>query len=457
MIELPGLWDREAEQAVIACAMLDPAVADECLPMLKPEVFYDERHRRTWEAIGALRSSRLECDLITLATELQKAGVMDPSGDGPLSLSYLQDVMLSTPAPSLGPQYAAQVLDVCTRRELMRAGYDTIAAAKDLDLPTEELRDRVETRLRSAADAAGAVKELRTLGQVMVEAGISVVKAYESEEGWTNAISTGMPWIDRRIGGGLHRGQLAILAARPSNGKSALSQAIGMDAAANGACVVFASAEMDDETVGKRALSRRSGIDSRKFTGYPPMGDKDWPVLSDAMGKGSEAYATLFVDSESRSVDEICAYTRRVHARQPVDLLIVDYLQYLRLPKGYRPSEIVTALGAMTKELRRLGRSLKCAVLCLSQLSRPEKGRENVPPDMTALRQSGEIEQDADSVFMLHRPPEENPPSVVQVQFIVRKQRNNERDVFMPIWFQPATGRWWDEVQWANRRAEKSD
>ena len=434
MIDPKSLCDLEAERAVIGAAMIEPSAADECLALLRAESFYRESHRRIWASVGRLRGKGLGCETLTLADDLQAAGNLDAAG----GLSYLSDLEAGSATTANASHYARLVLEAHARREARRGADLVRDRAQDPTADLAAVREAAEEMRRAVADCAPTgPAQLSTMVQ---PAYLSVERIYDGAE--EPGIPTGLPMMDRWLGG-LHRGELTLLGGRPSVGKSSLAQEIATRVAADGGCVLFASAEMDGRTVALRALSARARVDGRKFRGEPRMEKDDWTRVSKALASLTEIGKRLWVDDRSRTMADIAAQARRLHAREPLTLLVVDHLQHLRSPKD--ADNRTQAIGRMAQECKDLATGLGIAVLALSQLNRQAPGGER-KPRLHDLRESGELEQIADVVLLLHRPGDEAPPPLCEVECAVAKHRNGEVGAFS-LWHERATGCWYDASQ----------
>lgn len=235
------------------------------------------------------------------------------------------------------------------------------------------------------------------------------------------SILTGFPRLDHDTCG-FHRRELIILAARPSVGKTLVALNIVDNIAARGHKVFFASIEQGHVELVHRMLSRRSGIDSFKFRSgrFSPMEGDDLLNAKDAMNN----HKLWINDDSTQTLGYVASESRRLKQRHGLDLVVVDYLQLMkaeRRHKGTRNDEV----GQLTRGLKALARDLDVAVMCLAQLNRGSENRTDRTPKLSDLRDSGEIEQDADTVFLLHKPEEKdkNRPTDL-LDFLIEKQRN---------------------------------
>ncbi len=439
MIDRETLCDLEAEQALCGIALEDAAAADEALAVLRPDAFYRESHRRIWQAVATLRGRRSGCDVLTVADALQAAGK-----EQAVPADYLAQLARSAPAPAMALQYAEMVREAHARREIVRAAKAAMQVASD---PARDLRDALAAAgdgLRNAADASAPGDGPERLSDLLVGAMDEIEAVYDGRV--EPGLATGIPMLDRVTTGGLRRGEVFVLGARPSTGKSSLAQDIATFIAARYGGVYFASAEMSKRTVVLRGLASESGIDSRRFRGRkggidPYLSERDWPELTAALGRLSEKAHGLWVDDKSRAMEDIAAQARRLHAREGLNMIVVDHLQHLRAPGG--AENRTQAVGRMAAECKDLAVGLNVAVLLLSQLRRLAPG-EDRKPRLSDLRESGDIEAVADLVLLLHRGGGDVPPPLCEVECAMLKQRDGEVAAFS-LWHHRPTGRWYDE------------
>lgn len=433
MLDPEMLCDLEAEQGLLGAAMVDNGVADEHLTSVPDAAFGRDAHRNIWAAVRILRATGSGCDVLTVADALQAAGDWSPveTLGGP---SYLADLMAAVPASALAPQYAAAVLEGYVRRVARRELQRALAVCGDPSRPLESVHEAAAKVAVRLAEAAAGRRGTDTLDALAALAWQSADALYRGE---TKAgIGTGLAAVDAWTGGGLHRGELWILAGRPGVGKSSLAQQIAVAVASGGGRVLFVSAEMSREAVGLRALSAESGVDGRRLRGAPRATERDWDDLSRAIGAIGRYGPSVHVDTTSRTMEAVVAQARRLHAQQPLSLVVVDHLQHLR-SEG-RNENRNQAVGDMATAAKDLSTALECCVLCLSQLNRqaPSEKRRPRPSD---LRDSGVIEQVADTVILMHR--EEDAPPGDPVNLIFAKHRNGELGS-VPISHDRPTGRW---------------
>ena len=434
MIDPRGLWDRDAEEAVLGAALVDAAAADECLALLRPEAFYRDAHRRVWQAVADLRQRHQGCDALTVGDALQAAGTLEGCG----GIGYLSDLVAAVATTTNATDHAALVVEAHVRREVVRATRRAVALASDPAEDVAEALAALNAAIRAITEAAASSRSVQGLDAWASAAYAAVERLYERDE--SPGLSTGLPVLDGTLGGGLYAGELAILGGRPSVGKSSLAQQLASVVARAGGRVLFASAEMHGESLGARELAHESGVDGRRLRGYPPLDGDEWPRLANALGSIAQYGGRVPVDDKSRTIEAIATECRRQHARDPLSLLVVDHLQHLRSPRGV--DNRAQAVGQMAQECKDLATGLGIAVLALSQLNRAAPGGDR-QPRLHDLRDSGELEQIADVVILLHRDAEDNPPPAVDVRLIVAKQRNGQTGALTLRHHRP-TGRWFD-------------
>lgn len=435
------LWSVETEQALIGAVLLDPVEADLTLPEVPSAAFHREIHRAIWMAIATLRSGHTIADPVTVADALRRAGI-------PCEVTYLSDCCLACPATAAAAEYARTVRDLAARRNVYQTLRAAIRMAADQSIALDDLRDTLQGGVRSLADMLSAGAEADTLEHLAIQAYTDAESVWNGSR--TPGLSTGMPGLDRQLGGGLHRQELTVLAGRPSAGKSALAQQWAVEVARRNGRVYFASLEMHSGMVGTRALAAEAGIDSARLRGSPPLHPGDWTILSNAIGRMGRYGGRVLVDSSSRTMDRVISRVRAVHARDRVDLVVIDYLQRCRTP-GHA-ADRNRALGEAARGAKDLAMDLDCAVLLLSQLNRAAAagGRE---PALHDLRDTGELEQEADTVLILHRPDDGAPPAVVSLRLLVPKQRQGSAGMRWSIYHERATGRFTEPAPPADHRS----
>jgi replicative DNA helicase len=410
----------EAEQATLGAMFLSSEAVEGALALLQPEDFMRPAHARIFTAMADLSSRSIPVDHLSVADRLESTGELEAAGGKP----YLLDVTGVVPTAANWPHYADIVKRTATLRQLIAAGTDIVALGYDAPDDIAEVvgdaekiifdvtNKRVQSNFKYINDLLKiSFKELETLA--------------ENKQHITG-VPTGFKELDKLLAG-LHKGDLCILAARPSVGKTALALNMAVNAAKAGTAVAIFSLEMGAEQLVQRVLCAEARINLQDVrTGF--VKDADWYAIHTAMGK--LANLEFYVDdTPSISILELRAKARRQLRDKPKGLIIVDYLQLMQ-PQGRRSENRQTEIAEISRGLKILGKELGVPVLALSQLSRAVEQRAGKRPQLSDLRESGAIEQDADVVMFIdrntdpHSEEEEGRPQKGVAEIIVAKHRN---------------------------------
>lgn len=416
--------DLDAEMSVLGSVMLDNDTFGVLEGTLTAEDFYKEGHRKVWRALESLFAQAEPMDLVTVADTLRKTGDLEAVG----SVPYLIALADFVPTAAYAESYARIVREKRTLRDLIAASGSIMQTAYDQALPLTEILDKAEQGIY-ALSATQTGENFKAMPQLTAE--VTQNLSDLQTVGQVPGISTGFAKLDEMMGG-LEGGNLYILAARPSMGKSALSLSIAYNAARMGYRGAFYSLEMSGAQLTKRLLAMEGRIDSQRLrTG--DMSDRDWQRAADTLGKLSELGLHID-DSPNLSVAEFRSRTRRLAARNPLGFVVVDYLQLMSATAGNREQEI----AAIARGLKGVARELDVPVLALAQLSRSVEMRPNKRPMMSDLRESGEIEQTADVAMFIYRddyyreklePANFEPDGKAEI--IIGKQRNGPTGTVM--------------------------
>ncbi len=410
----------EAEQAVIGSMLLSAEAVEGALNTLAPEDFYRPAHTRIYKAMSDLYARSVPVDHLSVADRLESTGELETAG----GKGYLLDLSGSVPTTANWPRYADIVKRMATLRHLIEAGTRIVAmgydAPDDLDQVVEEAERAIfQVTNKRVSSNFREIKELLKLSFAQLE------ELAEKKEHVTG-VHTGFDDLDRLLAG-LHPGDLCILAARPSVGKTALALNIGVEAARHGASVAVFSLEMSSEQLVQRVLCAEARINLQDVrTGY--LKSDSWYAIHLAMGKLAEL--DFWVDdTPAISILEVRAKARRQLRDKPDGLIIVDYLQLMQ-PQNRRSENRQVEIAEISRGLKILAKELGVPILALSQLSRAVEQRAGKRPQLSDLRESGAIEQDADVVMFLDRntnpgdDDEEGRPARGTAQLIVAKHRN---------------------------------
>jgi len=386
----------DAEQAVLGALMLGGSVSErawwEVCDLLSPKCFFRRDHQLIYQAISELRRAERSCDAVTLADWFESNKLSELVG----GVSYVVELANTTPSAANARLYAQIVLDKAMLRET-------------IDVATGLIGDASSPGSRSAVELVGAAQtrlsgllstqpcELEALQPVMDRVWTRLAERHEAGAGKIHGLTTGISELDELLGG-LRGGQLGLIAARPKMGKTTLAQNIAEHVALTlGKNVAIFSFEMQPDEIGDRILSRQGGIAASKVRSGG-LDENDWSSASRAISRLRKA--PIFISRPRRArVDHVIAQIRRQHARNPLGLVIIDYLQLMDAEGDNRAQ----AIGDITRALKLCAGELNIPILLLSQLNRKLEERTDKRPMPSDLRDSGSIEQDADFVLFIYR------------------------------------------------------
>ena len=398
--------------------MLDSSGWDRVADRIREEDFYRRNHQLIFRAIAALVDANDPCDVVTVAEWLDAQG--DAKVEG--GLGYVGELAESTPSAANVAAYAEIVRERAVLREMIAAS-SAIAerAYRTEGRSASELVEEAEQLVYAIGDRRRAGGGPAAIRDVLVGV-MERIDELHQVEGHVTGVTTGFIDLDRYTAG-LQRGDLVVIAGRPSMGKTALALNLVESAAirAKLAVVVF-SMEMSSEQLTMRFMSSLGGIDAHKIrTGK--LDDPDWPRLTSAMTMLNESKIFLD-DSADLTPTELRARCRRLKREHDVGLVVIDYLQLMHVP-GTSENR-ATEISEISRSLKALARELEVPVIALSQLNRSLETRSNRRPLLSDLRESGAIEQDADVILFIYRDEvyNEESPDRGKAEIIVGKQRN---------------------------------
>ncbi len=406
----------EAEKSVLGSMLIDEEAIGLALEILDESWFYEEGHRRIYSAILSLYNVRKNVDLITLSDQLRSNGLLDAVGGVP----YLTLLIDTVPSAANVEHYANIVKEKGILRQLIKNSTQIISECYESQTGIAEVVDEAERLIFEISDIKHkqSTVHIKELVKNTIE---KIDSLYQRKEHITG-LATGFADFDRMTSG-LQDADLIIVAGRPSMGKSAFAASIiehvGIQLKK---AVAFFSLEMSKEQLVQRMLCSQARVDAHKVrSGY--LSPSDWPKLTSAAGKLSSS-AIYIDDTPAISALELRAKARRLKAHQDVQLIVLDYLQLMR--GSSRAESRQQEISEISRFIKALARELSIPIIALSQLSRAVESRQDHRPQLSDLRESGAIEQDADVVVLLMReeyynPTEEN-KGVAEV--IIAKQRN---------------------------------
>lgn len=423
-LERPLPSSDDSERAILGAVLLDNALVAQAVEHLKPEDFYSPLHRRIFTAMISLFEASKNIDPILISEELKKEGSIESIG----GVAAITNLTYGLPHFTDVADYINVVRGKSIMRQLVRTCNEITGEALEEEIDPGEVLDRAEQRIFELTE----MKERQGFEKVQPIADQLFIKIKDYAERSASALTglaTGFRDLDQ-LTSGLQQGDLVIVAARPSMGKTALALNMAQRAAVNERAVVAVfSLEMSKEQLVMRMLSAQSSVDARKLrTGM--LSSNDWARLAE--GIGVLADTRLFIDDTAGiSVLEMRAKLRRLFAEEKkVDLVVVDYLQ-LMSGASKRIENRQQEVSQISRDLKALAKEFKVPVIALSQLSRAPEARNPPRPMMSDLRESGSIEQDADVVAFIFREDyySKGPDDIAEenrniAEIIISKQRN---------------------------------
>lgn len=414
-IKLPP-QNLEAEMAVLGSMLIEEEAILLALELIDEGCFYKEAHSRIFSAIVNLFNSQRNVDLITISDELKRKNLLDAIG----GMSYLTSLTETVPTAANVQHYARIVKEKSVLRLLINNSTQIVSECFDSKGDVDDLLDRAEKLIFEISDRRieGSYIPLKEI----IKDSIETIDNLYQKKGHVTGVATGFIDFDYQTAG-LQSSDLIVIAGRPSMGKSALAISIAEHAGVVEKIPVgFFSLEMSKEQLVQRLLCSHAKVDTHKVrSGF--LAPSDWPRLTSAAGKLSEA--PIFIDdSPAISALELRAKARRLKSHHDIKLLVLDYLQLMR--GSARAENRQQEISEISRSLKALARELSIPIIAISQLSRAVEARQDHRPQLSDLRESGAIEQDADVVILLLReeyynPTEEN-KGIAEV--IIAKQRN---------------------------------
>jgi replicative DNA helicase len=408
----------DAEMSLLGAILIDEEVLSDVTDKIRADDFYEKRHSIVFGGMMRLFERHRPIDLLTLSDELEKKDELEMVGGS----SYLSELTNYVPTAANASSYAELVAQRAVRRRLIKASTDIAELAYQDDSNTQEILERAEAELFSVSDMS-LKQDLVSLEQILTES-FDRMEELHRDRGKLRGIRTGWRDLDN-LTAGLQRSDLLIVAARPAMGKTTLVTNLAYNVAAKEhQSVLFFSLEMSKEQLVDRMLADASGVDAWNIrTGN--LSDDDFEKISTAMGEMAEA--PIFIDdTPGLTVLEMRTKARRQAHIQPLGLVIVDYLQLMQGSSRRGESNRVQEVSEISRGLKLIARELNVPVIALSQLSRSVESRNPQVPQLSDLRESGSIEQDADLVAFIYREAYYNPDTERQniTDLIIAKHRN---------------------------------
>lgn len=414
--------DMVAEQSVLGGMMLSKDAIADVVEVLRGNDFYRPAHKMIFNAVIELYGSGEPADVVTISDQLTKKQQLQRIG-GP---AYLHNLAQSVPTAANAAFYADIVRERAILRRLVEAGTKIVQLGHTADGEVDAIVNEAQSEIYTATESRQA-EDYVALSEVLAPT-IDEIETNAATDGTLTGIPTGFRELDE-LTHGFSGGQLIVIAARPAMGKSVLALDFSRSAAvANGMTVGFFSLEMGKMEIATRLLAAESRVlfgDLRKGR----LEDNDWEKISQAVDK-LDSVPLYIDDSPNLSLMEIRAKCRRLKQRNNLKMVVVDYLQLLA--SGKRVESRQQEVAEFSRTLKLLAKELDVPIIALSQLNRGSEQRPDKKPQVSDLRESGSIEQDADMVILLHRPEvyDKETERAGEADIIVAKNRNGPtRDV----------------------------
>ena len=385
--------DLLAEQSTLGGMLLSPDAVADVLEILKGADFYVPKHELTFEAMLSLYSRGEPTDVVAVTDELIKTGELDRAGGA----DYLHTLTSLVPTAANAGYYAEIIANRAILRRLVEAGTRIVQLGYDGEGDATDIVNNAQAEIYSVTGAETA--DDYTPLMVAVDAAIEEIEASSSRDGTMSGVPTGFKELDE-LTNGLHPGQMIVVAARPAQGKSTLALDVARSASiGHNLPTIFFSLEMGKSEIAMRLLSAEGAIPLQNMR-KGNLDQRDWSSI--AQTRGTIAEAPLYIDdSPNMTLVEIRAKCRRLKQRVGLRMVVIDYLQLMT--SGKRVESRQQEVSEFSRALKLLAKELQVPVIALSQLNRGSEQRVDKRPQVSDLRESGSIEQDADMVILLHR------------------------------------------------------
>jgi replicative DNA helicase len=407
---------REAEEAVLGSVLINPEAYYDVAQFLQAEDFYIHRHRWIWETFTKLHERRFPIDFLTVSEELDQSGQLAEVGGA----AYLTALINNVPTSLHAEAYGHIVEETAIRRRMLDAANQIAKLAYHEDQVIDSVMDEAEKAVFGVSERR-MTRDLQSIQQVLSEYYDRIDQLASRGED-IFGVPTGFIDLDRLLGG-LQPSDLLIIAGRPGTGKTAFMLSAAKNAAQiHKKHVAIFSLEMSNEQLVQRLIAQETGIDSQRLrTGK--LDEEEWPIFTQAIEVLSDTRVFLD-DTPALTPLQLRTKCRRLHLEYQLDMILVDYLQLMT--SGGRVENRVQEVSHISRNLKVLARELNVPVLAAAQLSRAVEQRADKEPQLSDLRESGSLEQDADIVMFIHRPELYEKDTLKQniAQIKVAKHRN---------------------------------
>ena len=416
----------EAEQSVIGSMIIDKSAIAKVIEKLQEEDFYRDGHKVIYRCIREMFQKDIAVDLVTLLEYLKTTDLLEKSG----GVTYISEISAAVPTTANIKSYIKIVEEKATLRRLIKASTAIIEESYNGGDNVENVIDIAQKKIFDIAEKKDS-KEYEALSSVL-ERGFLEIERLFNNRGAITGVGSGIKDLDAKTSG-FQKGDMVLIAARPSMGKTTFSLNIAENAALKeGKSVVVFSLEMSKEQLAYKLLCSQANVDMLKLrTGN--LEDEDWERI--ALATGPLGRARIFIDDTAGlSVMEMRSKCRKIKMEHGIDMILIDYLQLMSGSSGSdnRQQEV----SEISRSIKALAKEMECPVIALSQLSRAPEQRADHRPMLSDLRESGSIEQDADVVMFLYRDEYYNKESEDAGigECIIAKQRNGPVGTVRMAW-----------------------
>lgn len=417
----------DAERSVLGAMLQDPEAVLLGQEMLKKDAFYQPAHQEIFDAMMALAAVGRPVDIITVDDELTRRGTLEGIGGS----MYLVQLTQHVPTTANVHAYITIVDEKHTLRQLISTANSILQESFTQDQPLAEMLASVEKRVFDISMRKGGSDTLVHIRDVLTQTYGKIEELFQTK-GAVNGVPTGFVDLDRLLTG-LHGGELVLVGARPSMGKTSFAMNIAQHAAVDaGKTVAVFSLEMPREQIAMRLLCTQAKVDMQAVR-HGTLGDADWMRLTTALAPLAEANIYMD-DTPGITPSQLRSRCRRLMAERGLDMIVIDYLQLMMSDR--RSENRTNEVSELSRALKSIALELHVPLVACAQLSRANAQRADKRPILSDLRDSGSIEQDADVVLFLHREEYYNPDTEDKniAEVIVQKQRNGPLGTVKLAW-----------------------
>lgn len=416
----------EAEQSVIGSMIIDKSAIAKSLEKLNEEDFYRDGHKVIFKAIREMFSQDMAVDLVTLLEYLKSTDMLDKAG----GVTYISEISSSVITTANLEAYIKIVADKSLLRKLIKSSTSIIEESYNKQNKVDDVLDFAQKKIFDLAEKQGS-NDYEALSNVL-ERGFLEIERLFNNKGSITGVGSGIRDLDAKTSG-FQKGDMVLIAARPSMGKTTFSLNIAENAALReGKSVVIFSLEMSKEQLAYKLLCSEANVDMLKLrTGN--LDDDDWERIARATGPLSKA--KIYIDDTAGlSVMEMRSKCRKIKMEHGIDMILIDYLQLMSGSSGSESRQ--QEVSEISRSIKALAKEMECPVIALSQLSRAPEQRADHRPMLSDLRESGSIEQDADVVMFLYRDEYYNKETEEKNigECIIAKQRNGPVGTVKMAW-----------------------